>query len=111
MTREEAIKQLQVMLVGTDWLSDKTILALSKAIEALTQLPEEDTTSFGDRIDSFKIVYNTMAENPTIGWSFAIKNGEKYGSLMHLNSFQTAIDSIPLNVKQMMETMKDKINE
>lgn len=37
MTREEAIKQLQGMVVGAEWLSDYMVVALEMAIEALKQ--------------------------------------------------------------------------
>lgn len=35
MTRDEAIKQIQGMVVGAEWLSDYQLEALDMAIEAL----------------------------------------------------------------------------
>lgn len=36
MSKDEAIKQLQGMVVGAEWLSDSMVQALSIAIEALS---------------------------------------------------------------------------
>ena len=42
MTKQEAIKQLQGMVVGAEWVSPYMIQALSVAIEALTKLEEQE---------------------------------------------------------------------
>ena len=87
MTRQEAIKQLQGMVVGAEWLSDYMVNAIEMAIEALQDRPTGDLIS---RADAIEVVQRYL--DILIG---SRRHGDDFTFINTLTGVRNALSALP----------------